>query len=440
MDQIHWNWWLDSGAGITTPFWLAGGIPESTGYTIYDPLSAADLATSYVNLANPGTRNATVPTAAPTHAQGSGWTFNGTTQYLDSNTLAVNEQTIIIWVENAGGTYAIGGWTNAGGVKGAMINPTNSAFTEFYRGTASTNMNGATVGGILSLSKNSAFKNAVAFGTPAALSANSLTMFIGVHNQTGTPSSYYSGRILRVAIYNITLTTEQIEAVTDAMFAYNQPSVNSYASQVLALNPICYYPCSQAIGSVLFDLSGNKAHGESFNLPVGQSGLYGNSVAGDGNINNSIRTIPGWDVLTGFDLNEFSFACWIKVTTTPSNQVRIFNAYSSALAEYYAFEVRTGNQLSLFTRVNGVDQNSGTLASTVNDTWHHVVCYNSLSTLKYGIYLDGVKYDLVKTTGSFNDTSPDTTYPFSAQDLAGNIQHLAYFDHALTQSEVNGLL
>lgn len=425
----------------SSPWWLGGGtIPASTGYTVYDPLSAGTLAESYINLANPGTRNATAPTAAPTHAQGSGWTFNGTTQYLNTQTLVVNEQTVIVWVENSAGVYCLGGYTNSGGVKGMMFDNTNSTATTFFRGTNQTGFAGVTIGGILGLSKNNSFKNGVSASSPGTISATSLAIYLGCHNQNGTAISFFSGRILRLAIYNTTLTTQQIESVTQTMFDYHQPPNDPYINTVLALNPICYYPCNQAYGSVLFDISGNNAHGESYNLPVGQPGLYGNSIAGDGLLNNCTRTVPGWATLTGLNMNEFSFACWLKVDHVFANQIRVINCWSNNITEFFALEIRNGNDIALYTLVNGVAQNSGGFAFIGDEVWTHVVVYNSLSQMKYGAYIDGVKYEFTKTTGSFVDTSPDDTFPWSIQDTAGNIQHIAYFNHALSQSEVNTLL
>lgn len=58
-------------------WWLAGGIPESPDYTIYDPASAASEVDSYTNLANPGVRNA-IPFNNPTFTPGVGWSGNGT--------------------------------------------------------------------------------------------------------------------------------------------------------------------------------------------------------------------------------------------------------------------------------------------------------------------------------------------------------------------------
>jgi len=61
--------------------WLAGGIPRTACVAAYEPICAVSLADSYINRANPGTYNAT-PGTAPTWAESTGWTFNGSSQYL----------------------------------------------------------------------------------------------------------------------------------------------------------------------------------------------------------------------------------------------------------------------------------------------------------------------------------------------------------------------
>jgi hypothetical protein len=68
-------------AAAAVPWWLAGGVAAANAIAVYQPKGAADLAASYVNLANPGTYDA-APGTAPTFDAATGWTFNGSTQYL----------------------------------------------------------------------------------------------------------------------------------------------------------------------------------------------------------------------------------------------------------------------------------------------------------------------------------------------------------------------
>jgi hypothetical protein len=70
------------GGAALVPWYLAGGIPAANCVAAYAAIGAGSQALSYVNLANPGTYDLTAPVAAPTWDAGTGWKFNGTTQYL----------------------------------------------------------------------------------------------------------------------------------------------------------------------------------------------------------------------------------------------------------------------------------------------------------------------------------------------------------------------
>lgn len=422
-------------------WWLAGGlIPESSNYTIFDPLAATSLADSYINLANSGTRDAIVG-VAPAHAQGSGWTFNGSTQYLNSQTTCIHEQTIVIWCEDASGVYAIRAWTNSGSVRGVGIDPTSSTDVRFFSGTANTNWNGAANGVIAAISKNQLFRNGnVVTYARSSFTSTALPFFLGAENQNGTAVNFYSGRILRVAIYDTTLSEAQLRALTWTMYNYNSNlTSDSYQATVLASSPIAYYPCNQKIGSILKDYSGNDASGElTVPMTVGVSGNHGLAFSGNGSTGRG-RTVTGFSTITGFSMNEFSCAAWIKLTPDVTNQVRIFNIYSNTLTEYAGLEISSGQNLGVFLKQAGVTQNSGNIATCPDGTWAHIVFFNSDTTKRAGIYLNGVKYEFVVTLAGYNDISPDDLYPEFWQDALGDMQHVSFYDHALTQNEVDSL-
>jgi len=66
------------GGAAPAPWWFIAG---QTCVAAWQPIGAANLAASYINLANPGTFDA-FPGTAPGWAVGVGWQANGTTQYL----------------------------------------------------------------------------------------------------------------------------------------------------------------------------------------------------------------------------------------------------------------------------------------------------------------------------------------------------------------------
>src|SRR3989344_7466925 len=98
-----------SSAAIANPVqstWTtAGGAP--TPVAAYQPISAASLTASYANLANPGTYTAAVG-VAPTFASSTGWTFNGSTQYLTTGVIPANGWSMIVRFSNATGATVNG--------------------------------------------------------------------------------------------------------------------------------------------------------------------------------------------------------------------------------------------------------------------------------------------------------------------------------------------
>lgn len=441
MDLIKWNWWLDNGAS-SSKWWLAGGqIPESTSYTIYDPLAAASLSTSYVNLANPGTRDA-IPGVAPTHAQGTGWQFNGTTQFLDSQMAFLGTHTLVIWQDNWAAVYS------AGNTK-IQVRPVNAPNTRLTIST-NTDLTGPSTNSILAMrSALGAYRNGkklANMGTFTAAGTNYST-YIGARNNLGVAANFGSGYVFRYAHFDISLSDAQIEALFTTMRNYNLPSDVSYKNTVLALSPVAYYTMNQNVGKFFIDETGNKAAAEAYTstaapsgVTVGHAGPTGKGLCAKGTTTGSaqIQTQDtDWSTVTGFNLDECSWACWIRNLNADA-QSRPCNIYSNAGNEYFAIEIRSG-AIAVYSRENGVTWNSANLATTTNDTWMHLVGFNSKSQNKTGIYLNGVKYESAKGTTGFVDTTPDDYMPYFLQSMNGYMCHMAFFDHALSQSEVNAL-
>src|SRR5574338_141498 len=64
---------LGAGAqAATAPWWLSGGVSPPDVVAAYQPKGAANLAESYINLANPGTYNAS-PAVSPGWSSLTGW-------------------------------------------------------------------------------------------------------------------------------------------------------------------------------------------------------------------------------------------------------------------------------------------------------------------------------------------------------------------------------
>jgi hypothetical protein len=104
-------------AAITDkPWWLAGGIPRDACIAAYQPVGASDYAASKVNLANPGTYDATEGTA-PTWDNVNGWKQTISYQYLKTGIMATNGYSLIVRfsdVTPSDRPYIMGGGTGYG--------------------------------------------------------------------------------------------------------------------------------------------------------------------------------------------------------------------------------------------------------------------------------------------------------------------------------------
>ena len=204
------NWWAVAG---------------KTCVAAYQPKSAGSYAASKVNLANPGTHDAGDGTAYPTWDTATGWKFNGSTQYLTTGIVPVNDQTWSAIVRISGG-----GTSNEECVFG-LYNASNNAFNIYSYAAAATNAvlyrnagqlsvaPGAT-SGVLAMAGNLAFRDgAQESGTiGAGAGSNSLAIILGAINYSPL-LHHFSGNILAFASYSNTLTAGEVATVSAAMAA-----------------------------------------------------------------------------------------------------------------------------------------------------------------------------------------------------------------------------
>lgn len=204
------------------PWYLAGGISASACVIAYQAKGAASLAASYVNLARAGDNAA--PGAAPTWDASSGWTFNGTTQFLRAGTsIAANNWSIFVqYAGLAAGTRCLVGCSKT-------VVPRGS----FYVGEVPGNMvviSGDAFGGALNApalatgnygaSGKQPYRNGIA--EPAADTpggGTGLSLYIGASNNDGAAASFASVQVRAVAIYSVTITAPQALALARAMAA-----------------------------------------------------------------------------------------------------------------------------------------------------------------------------------------------------------------------------
>ena len=196
----------------TSDWWTVAG---QTCVAAYKPIGEVDLATSYINLANPGTYNA-APGAAPGLAAG-GWTFDGT-QWLDTGYVPVKQVTSVLErFTHTASNYLLG----CGGVGFEFyIQPNNGGYSYYASGGALGPL-GAHSSGVIGMAGNNAYIDGVAeAGTiGAGVVEINRTIHIGDQNTTYSASPYYAlvGTIAAVAIYSTTLSAADVASLSARM-------------------------------------------------------------------------------------------------------------------------------------------------------------------------------------------------------------------------------
>lgn len=196
------DWW-DEGRGLCVGAWQAKG--------------AASQAASYLDLSGNG--NNLALGVAPTWASGTGWTFNGTTQWLNSGiTPANNSWTQIVLFSSL---------TNSGIVMGvesgsrAWFRP-NIGAVQYGFGATVLSAGAALTGGVLA-AYNAAntiygYRNGVIDGSVASTSGSlTNTVYLGCRNLAGSPQLFAAANIQAAAIYSGTLTAPEVATITAAM-------------------------------------------------------------------------------------------------------------------------------------------------------------------------------------------------------------------------------
>ena len=201
-------------AGVN--WWEAGG--ASGCVAAYQPKGAASLAASYVNLANPGTYDA-APGVAPTWASGTGWTFNGTTQYMITANVSENSTVLVQFsgVSDSSTARALFGCYQAVGLtfrvqpsRGNAVRYGNE-FPGIAPGMSSGNVCQAGTAGY----RNGALDaSGISIGLPGERAC-----YIGALEYLAAAANFLACNVQAFAIYNTTLTAPQVAAISTAMAA-----------------------------------------------------------------------------------------------------------------------------------------------------------------------------------------------------------------------------
>ncbi len=216
------------------PWYRAGGIPAANCIAAYQAIGAADIATSYINQANPGTYNLTA-SAAPTFAAETGWTFNGSSQFLKTGITPGNAQVWSMLVRFSNVTGATGymcGYYNSAAVA-FMLCPNRNGNRSYWNGTAPLTKTGLTSeSGVMGVVSGTGYLNGVSEGGITLAAATEEKIYIGAANGQvpPTPFTYCACVIQAFALYDCVLTTAQALALSNAMAALPFDSTSLFPS------------------------------------------------------------------------------------------------------------------------------------------------------------------------------------------------------------------
>ncbi len=202
---------------VVVPWYQAGGAPLPLA--AYQPKGSASLAASYVNLANPGTYDA-APGVAPTFDAATGWTFNGSTQYLTTAITIGSHWSVVCRYSNVvAGTIALFGCDDASGA-GLKYYPNLSSNHYFFNGATVKTVAGGTTSGVAAIADTIGYLDGASQATGMEGTPPARTMYIGANNRNNTSVIWYCGcKVQAFAIYNSGLTGPQVEAISAAMAA-----------------------------------------------------------------------------------------------------------------------------------------------------------------------------------------------------------------------------
>ena len=203
--------------GLVIPWYLSGGISPAALVAVYQPMGAASLAASYINIINPGVHDL-VAGVAPAFNAIKGWTFNGTTQYLISDLIGNANTTVIIsfselTTPGVGVIRTLFGAYN-GATAFSMQNANAAGGRKYDRG-GFLNRLGYSYEGVRAFAGNKAYYYGIWENANIGAGAYpNVAFFIGAMSNSGAAIQFLQGTICSIAVYSSILNANQILSVT----------------------------------------------------------------------------------------------------------------------------------------------------------------------------------------------------------------------------------
>lgn len=194
-------------------WWQVAG---QTCVAAYQPIGAASLAASYVNLANPGTYDA-APGVAPTLAAG-GWQFNGFTQYLTTGIVPAAGWSAIVRISGGAAVSCIAFGMSEGVGKAFYIAPYTSVGVNYYNGNGALKTPDATEG-IFALAPGAGYRNGSQDVTFSGWTGSVTREIVIGAVRSASIADFFPGTIAAIAIYSTALSAADVAALTTRMQA-----------------------------------------------------------------------------------------------------------------------------------------------------------------------------------------------------------------------------
>lgn len=210
------------GGGRPTGWWTSGGVDPYSCVAAYQPKGAASQAASYTNLANPGTYDAALG-VAPTWASATGWTGTGSA-WLDTGIVEGDQSwTYIVRYNQSAAPGGLRMYLSArqSATSDITIQAITGIYQEFTNHSGQISF-GAAASNVVCVAGSRAYLNGtLQSGTMTAGTSPSIPIYLLARNNNGTAAMFLgtSDTIVAVAIYNTTLGSTAISALTTAMNA-----------------------------------------------------------------------------------------------------------------------------------------------------------------------------------------------------------------------------
>ncbi len=248
--------WVNRSTGLDQPqnrWWLASSMDENRVVAVYQPLGAATVAASYVNLNGADEFDAS-PVVAPVFATVTGWTFNNS-EHLTTNITGTGLQSIMVrWTwDGVSGTRAsmIGydsgireHWMEAEQVIATIFQPRG------YNSSSATSVSGE-IDIVSCMSRNSYYLNGVFVANVGALDTwNEGTITIA--NNIVAGSIKFTGDIAAIAIYSDQLSAGEVSEITTNLAAIT--SSDDPVTDPFPVNWIVQNPATKRLNSTSHEL------------------------------------------------------------------------------------------------------------------------------------------------------------------------------------------